>query len=236
MPKRTMLTALDKFVAIHNRCIDLTRTCQAPFKRPPRVRGRYPRPPGSVSPIVKGSVRRDVLRAAVVLSVSAMDAYFTDRFCELFIPALKRKEPGEAMVKLLKAAKFDIREALHLIQMQQPYRRIRKLIDDHLERHPTQRIDAINDLYRCFGLQNFCGNVEAKIGKKGLLMKVEKLVQRRHAIVHDGDYYHGKLQRISPVTSLEGMAAVMRFVLEAEKMLQSTLGLIKDGGPLAADK
>ena len=40
---------------------------------------------------INHSTASDLLRSAVVLSVSAMDAYFTDKFSDLLVPYLKKK-------------------------------------------------------------------------------------------------------------------------------------------------
>jgi hypothetical protein len=71
-------------------------------------------------------------RASIVLAVSAMDQFFTRRYCELLVPFLKKHGPTDGLVDMLGSAGFDVREALIAIRMKRPYRRIRTLIEAHL--------------------------------------------------------------------------------------------------------
>jgi len=54
----------------------------------------------------------DLLRAALVLGVAAMDSYFTDIFAERFVPYLKKKGPNKEMVILLEEAGLGVEMAL----------------------------------------------------------------------------------------------------------------------------
>ena len=94
--------ALNKFLSMQDRCRDLTSLYIAIMRK--KFEGKF--------------VYSDILRAAIVLSVSSMDAYLTDRFCELVIPELKRRKPGKAMGSLLEKAGLDTRQALVLISVE----------------------------------------------------------------------------------------------------------------------
>ncbi len=142
-------------------------------------------------------VPKDILRAAVVLAVAALDAYATDAFAEKLVPYLKKYTPDQSLVDLLHQAGLDTKEALTLITMERPLRRIRTLINNHHSTYTTQRFDVIDQLFLPYRLKNFTQNAEAKSGKKLLKTSVEKLIARRHEIVHDGDYNgHGKIKDI----------------------------------------
>lgn len=140
----------------------------------------------------------EVVRTAVILGVSAFDAYFTDRFAEAFVPYIKKHGPTNGIISLLEEAGLDLRGALALLGMQRPYRRIRTIVDNHLDRHVTQRFDAIDKLFQSYGIKQLCSHAEKKVGRTKLLIRISKLIERRHAIVHNGDLTnHGQLRSIN---------------------------------------
>ena len=59
----------------------------------------------------------DILRSSVVFAVSAMDAYFTDKFADMVVPFLQKKGSTEKLVEVLSEAGLDTRVALELISM-----------------------------------------------------------------------------------------------------------------------
>ena len=143
------------------------------------------------------SVYEDMARAGVVLAVAAMDAYFTRRFTEVLVPFIKARGATDELVTLLQAAGLDTRQALELLAMDVPYRRIRTLVESHLDRYTTQRFAAVDRLFLCFGLKDLCAHAQKRAGRATLLRSVELLVERRHSIVHSGD--HNKLGKVVPL-------------------------------------
>ena len=165
----------------------------------------------------------DLIRATVTFSVAAMDAYFTDRFCESLVPFLKNRRAGKDLIHLVREAGVDTEQVLILLTMKRPYRRIRTLVSAYLERRTTQRLDAIDELFLCFGLPEFTKRVEGSMGKKTALARVEKLVERRHQIVHDGDMNeHGKVRPITKATFSQ-LDTLEEFVTAADKLLYQAL-------------
>ncbi|BAN69487.1 HEPN domain-containing protein [endosymbiont of unidentified scaly snail isolate Monju] len=141
---------------------------------------------------------KDIIRGAVVLAVAALDAYVTDVFCEKLVPYLKRYKSDDSLVKLLSDAGLDTREALNLLSMERPYRRIRTLITRHYETYTTQKFNVIDEIFLPFRLKNITCNAEAKTGKKRLKKSVGLLVDRRNEIAHGGDYNsHGRIKNIN---------------------------------------
>lgn len=166
----------------------------------------------------------DLIRSAVVLAVAAMDAYFTDVFAEHLVRYLKEKGAGKCLTKTLSEAGLDTRTALELIAMKRPYRRIRSLIEAHLERTTTQRADAIDELFIGYGIQNFCVRAQGIAGRKNLISSVRKLVERRNEIAHDGDINsHGSLQAINSKMIRRKVTDVVTFVSASEKLLARTM-------------
>ena len=141
---------------------------------------------------------KDMVRGAVVLAVSALDAYVTDVFAEKLVPYLKKFTPDDDLIQLLSDAGLDTREALNLIHMDRPYRRIRTLIEAYYATYTTQKFDVIDQMFLPYGLKDLTDNAEAKTGRSALKKSVAKLIDRRHDIAHGGDYNsHDKLKDIN---------------------------------------
>jgi len=166
----------------------------------------------------------DLLRAAVVVAVAAMDAYFTDVFTERLVPFLKKKGATKGLTDLLKDAGMDVEMALQLLSMQRPFRRIRTLVEAHLGQHVTQRTKAINELFEAYGIPGICENVERELKRKRLLREIEILVERRHAIAHDGDLdSHGKLADLNGTWVRNRILDLQKFVATTDEILQNQL-------------
>jgi hypothetical protein len=139
-------------------------------------------------------VYEDMARGGLVLAVAAMDEYFTRRFSELLIPYIKKKGSSKDLSVLLSEAGLDVAQALELVLMERPLRRVRAIVDAHLDRYTAQRFVAIDSLFRCIGLPSLSEDAQRLAGRKTLKRSIEILVERRHAIVHAGDYdKHGHL-------------------------------------------
>lgn len=166
----------------------------------------------------------DLLRAALVLGVAAMDSYFTDIFAERFVPYLKKKGPNKEMVILLEEAGLGVEMALEIITMRRPYRRIRTLVEDYLEKKVTQKLFVIDDLFLVFSLKDFTQNIARLKGRKTLLRSVTNAVKRRHKIAHEGDINsRGKLNRITVKDVKHKLTDIVLFVAGADEILQSQL-------------
>ena len=201
--------ALVKFAKTQSRCLGLVRLWLAIDKNQ-EIR-KFP--------------HNDILRAAIVLSVSSMDAYFTDRFSELIIPAIRAKNVGNNLIELIEKAGLDTHRSIELLTMERPYRRIRTLVEKHVSKKVTQRFDAIDEMFSCLGLSNFCRNIEASLGRKQLLRSIEILIERRHSIVHDGDYNkHGNLRRLNSYRIVSRIRYISIFIEGAEEFLKNSLG------------
>jgi hypothetical protein len=139
----------------------------------------------------------DLIRAAVVLAVSGMDSYFTDKFSSMVVPYLRKNGSNASVVRLMSDAGLDTAKALELVTLDRPFRRIHAMVDSHLSRYTTQSVGAINELFVCFGLKQYVQNAANRTHKKSILKSVTNLIQRRHQIVHDADMNsRGKIQSI----------------------------------------
>ena len=168
----------------------------------------------------------DLVRAAVVLSVAAMDAYFTRKFEDILIPYVRKQGPNPRIIDVLQKAGLDTEQALTMATMDRPFRRVRTLVHSYLETYTTQRFSVIDELFLCFGLKDLCENARGMTGRKRLLRSVEILVDRRHQIVHEGDLDgHGKLRRIEPVPTLRRIQQMALFVRKADELIDQAVHL-----------
>ena len=153
-----------------------------------------------------------------------MDAYYTNRFVEVLVPYIKNKSLTDGLYDLLQKAGLDAKQAVYIATMSNPFRRIRSLVQQHLERYPTQTFNRIDELFLCFGIKDFSQNVEKKTGRKTLRRSIELLVQRRHEIVHRGDLnLHLHLQRISPKLILRRLKDMNTFVWHSQLLLRNII-------------
>lgn len=164
---------------------------------------------------------KDILRGAVVLAVAALDAYATDAFSEKFIIYIKHRTPDESLVKLLSNAGLDVKQALMLLSADRPYRKIRTMIEKYYSKYTTQKFEVIDELFLQYRISDITTNAERRSGFKRLKKSVALLIERRHQIVHDGDY--NKRNRINDIqeavvekriSDLEILVKNMDYILE----------------------
>ena len=137
---------------------------------------------------------KDIVRGAVVLAVAALDTYVTDAFTEKLVPYIKRFNPDQELIDLLFEAGLDTKEALQLLGMERPYRRIRTLIETYYASYTTQKFEVIDQIFKPYRLVKITENAARRSGKESIKKSVGKLVERRHKIAHAGDYNsHGRI-------------------------------------------
>ena len=170
------------------------------------------------------STADDQVRMAVVLGVAAMDSYFTTKFCNILVPYLKTKGPTDGLTKVLSQAGLDTETALILLSMQRPYRRIRTLVERSFDTLTTQRTDVIDELFLSFGLKEFCKNSQKLMHRNNLVLRVEKLVSRRHQIVHEGDLNGRSQARSINIDQVASQLSDLRlFVAGAERLIANSI-------------
>lgn len=167
---------------------------------------------------------KDLIRAAVVLSVAALDAYVTDVFAEKLVPYLKKYKPDSLLVDILREAGLDTLEALTLIKMDRPYRRIRTMVSAYYKTYTTQKFEVIDKLFLSFRLKDITDNAQSKSRRKSLKKSVSKLITRRHKIAHGGDYNsHGNLNSISLKETEKRIDALKLFVQCVDEIVSNRI-------------
>ncbi len=158
----------------------------------------------------------DLFRAGIVLCTAAMDAYFTDRFCEALITYIGRNGLNASLEKLLKDSGLDTETAVSMFDKKRPKRVLSNMVRRHLSMFVTQNFKAIDKLYKGLGFEKpITYLAQEKSRRKNLLRSLEKLIERRHKIVHAGDYnQHGNLNEIN-------YNRLLRKIIEVRKLVQS---------------
>ncbi len=147
----------------------------------------------------ENSTNNDLARAAIVLSVAAFDGYITDVFVEYFKTFLENtSEISDKTEKKLVDIGITVKIILNSLQTDSVYEQLYAVVRQHYEKVVTQRMEVINNLFTLYGLNNITENSEKKSGVDMLIKSIEDIVQRRHVIVHKGDYNSsGKINSIS---------------------------------------
>ncbi len=174
---------------------------------------------------VYAAVLSDGLRMALVLAVSAMDAYFTDKYVEAFIPYLRKRGPNQDMVEYCTKAKIDVRVALELLCKKRPLESLRAHVSQYLSSYVAQDIRKIDDLYKTIGLRDLSRSAQAKSHRSRLILNVEAAVRRRHEIAHSGDVTKaGHLRRISAKSVEDALDCIKYFVRDADDIINHSVG------------
>ncbi|NRP12803.1 hypothetical protein XMM379_001045 [Aliiroseovarius sp. xm-m-379] len=126
----------------------------------------------------------DIVRAATVIAVAAMDHYFTAKFTDVLATFLKTNEPSDELLKVLEKAGLTTKVALELATMKRPFRRVRTMVQNHLSRYTSHRAAAIDKLFSSLNLKGLCGRAEAKLKRKNLLKRLDNFVELRNEISH----------------------------------------------------
>jgi hypothetical protein len=165
----------------------------------------------------------DLFRAGIVLSVAAMDSYYTDRFCEAFIPYIKKNGLNKDMEELICKAGFNTESAISMFDNKRPKRVLSNMMKRHLSNFVTQNFKSIDSLYKCLGFNpSFTKSAQGISRRKNLLSSLIKLIERRHKIVHGGDYnHHGNLNPIH-------YSRVLRKIIELRKLVESSDALLEN--------
>jgi len=177
------------------------------------------------APQAQKARRSDVVRAAVVLAVAAMDAYFTDKYCSLLVPYIKKHGANQRIEQRLTSAGLDIDQALQMALMKRPHARVLSLMRRHLDRKTTQGRKAIDGLYKDYRIDSLVQDTVDAVGRKTLFRRIEILVDRRHQIAHSGDLNaKGKANQVKYDDLKAKVADIKVLVHRADYLLYEKLG------------
>lgn len=135
----------------------------------------------------------DLSRASIVLSVAALDAYVTDCFSEHFLKYIKKKDISREVIDLLDKYGVTVKCLLDIIKdgndiEHNVFELIREKMYLYFEKYTTQKMDVIDSLFSLYGLKDITLCAQNRSNEIKLLEEVNKIIIRRHGIVHNGDY------------------------------------------------
>jgi len=174
----------------------------------------------------------DILRAAVVISVSAMDAYFHEKIPENIARLVRAKKgknlPGKFVDTIKSGASHD--KLIGIFFQKRPLSHIVTIVRKSMTDRTYQDPSKIEDVLKIVGVTD----VWYKVGRKLKLRKekaktyIQGYVTRRHQIVHRGDYGQTKKTKnqLKPITrpyAERCVREVKRFVEAIDGIIEVTL-------------
>ena len=147
-----------------------------------------------------------LLRSAIMLAVSAMDAYFHDKVryrAARFASAPPPRHLANLKIPLSEVRKWD--EAGRKGNV------IRRWVVKHLETRPLQSSNAIAEALKLVGIQSFWNTIEPdNSARDALLTCLNKLVERRNQIAHEGDRLRSRSsgKSLRPITHNYAVQAI----------------------------
>lgn len=166
----------------------------------------------------------ELSRYALVLSVSALDCYFIDRFSDALVPFLRQqKSVSTALEQFLIKSGLSVKTTLELLLAPgRPLRKVRTFVEKYLYNSNAQRFATIDALYTVYGIGHFTDHIQSKCKKKDLKKRIQKFIKRRHQIVHASDCNKHKVPMKLDMLYVEGRVNdVATFVHSAEQILAS---------------
>jgi len=134
----------------------------------------------------------DLLRAAVVTAVSGMDGYFHERIPESiarFVRAKKgRNLPGRLVQLIKEAATHD--RLIEVLFEERPLSHIATMVRKSMADRTYQDAGKIEDAIKILGVEDLWFKMaqKLKVSKDKAKTHIQSYVQRRHQIVHRGDF------------------------------------------------
>jgi len=168
----------------------------------------------------------DLRRAALVMAVSAMDAYFHAKVMAHVIEHSKCSKPSSRLLNesirvedFIKARKHKYKNAP-----------LRAAIERKLSFQSLQQPDKVKGALQLIGVSGFWNSVAGELaqGKKDPCDQMSKMVKRRNQIVHEGDLSQSKKARnkargISDKSVREWVELAVSIVNAADKVINGSL-------------
>jgi len=156
----------------------------------------------------------ELLRSAVVASVSALDRMLHDQIVKHSWKLLSKREAEiPKKLKLLSLSTLDAKKSLEHLRKNstsRPGNIIKKAIQEKLHREYTfQTPDSILLAAKMLGIEDFWGKVASKMQgnppKNEVIEQIRKITRRRNQIVHEADLIRTNRQEPSlrPITFAE---------------------------------
>jgi len=158
-----------------------------------------------------------LLRSAIVLAVSAMDAYFHDK-----VRYRAARFASAPMPRQLASLKVPLGEVRKWDEVSRKGNVIRRWVVEHLKTRPLQSPNAIAEALKLVGIQGLWNTVEGDpSARDALLACLNQLVKRRNQIAHLGDRLQSRSsgKALRPITrdyAVRGIEFVKELVQRTE--------------------
>lgn len=169
----------------------------------------------------------DLLRASLVMGVSALDAYFHSKIAASVVSCARK---GTAMPRALKKATITIEDFVDGNKYQRRLTTVRRSIERSLGYQSLQLPDKIATGLGLIGITDFWGEVANRMGmmQDDLKVRLSSIVTRRNQIAHEGDLSQSKKARnksrtIEPKYVREALAFIRKLAKRAEDEIDDQL-------------
>jgi len=136
---------------------------------------------------------KDLLRASLVMAVSAMDAYFHAKIIQHVVEHSRKKEPSNKLLNERILVKYFIEGR----KKTRTNVALRAAVEQNLSYQSLQQPDPIREALGLIGISDFWTRVAQRLGKeqRDLHKELSRIVKRRNQIAHEGDLSQSKKAR-----------------------------------------
>lgn len=170
---------------------------------------------------------KDLLRGALVMAVSAMDAYF-HRKIKCYVARLAKK--GDDAPGALRACEITLVDFASAIESERPWGKFGAVVGRKLGYQSLQSPAKIETGLQLLGVKSFWKEVGKKLNVEpdALKFQLDGIVKRRNEIAHEGDVSTarktlGRTRDISPQFVQESIDLIESIVMAADDVINERL-------------
>ena len=175
----------------------------------------------------------DILRASLIFSTAAFDAYMHDKILEIMPVFLHKKKSklSSKFISLLKEAGLTYEKLLTVTLKSESVKPITRLVKEYYSKRTIQDINDIERVINIFGISDFWYKLAQAINRRrGRIKKLDKesvkdfvrpYMARRHQIVHEADLEREDKPRLIKISFVKtGLRNIKLFTEKVEKILE----------------
>lgn len=164
----------------------------------------------------------DLYRASLVMTVSAMDAYFHAKVLRYVVAQSKKHDPSASLMNL----KVMVSDFIRGNNMERRNSALRSAVARQLSYQSFQSPEKISDALNLIGVKDIWTKVakELKMNKDDVKKSIKAIVDRRDKIAHEGDVFQSKKTRnahrnIHPKDIRDALDLIDRVIKAAENVI-----------------
>lgn len=170
---------------------------------------------------------KDVLRASLVLGVSAMDAYFHQKIAAYVVTKARL---GNDMPKRLAQSRLSVEAFVRSQSYQRPMNVLRSELENQLGYQSLQQPNQIEKAIGMIGVKSFWSKVAHRINMPVDQCKssLSQIVERRNQIAHEGDLSGSRKKKnasreIGPAFVTNSLQLIKRVIEASESEINSQI-------------